>query len=294
MQTKRNIFGSKHLAPGKNIYDAVVEGDSAIGIPPYHYDAVLDIFKAALRPEELDLLCRGFGFFKRRQTEKEIAIDLGLTDNQVSAKARAYVNKLKRSPYKTALRNLTPTAEDLFNKIASLEAAIANQSVNQASVKALKYQLANTQAQLTASEKARLTLERENATLKRDKNCAEGMLSEAQRVNGVLQDELVETMEENFAIKSINEQYEAVFTRTLDSMQKIFHGTLAKVKPKASSIVAFGFSETATKELSRVNLTTISALRRQSKHSLSKLRVSQATIHEIVEKLAKRGLSLRA
>ena len=136
--TKENIFGIKDRTPGQNLMRAVTNSDQPIGIPPYDYDKMLDILYRALDPDEVELLRRGYGIGRKRQTQKDIAVDLHMDPSEVSAKAHGAVRKLQASPYKAQLRALISSREDLFTIIIDLRNENRSLRESKAGKKALK------------------------------------------------------------------------------------------------------------------------------------------------------------
>ena len=303
-QTKENIFGSVHNTAGQNIHHAVIGGDSSIGIPPYNYGPLLDIFKRALRPDEVDLLCRGFGLLKPRQAQKEIAIDLGISRAEVSRRAHIYVGKLEKSPFKMEIKALARTAEDLFSEIDSLKNQIS--------------QLQAGMAQLDAADKNTSKLQkaaehRLNAALTRASK-AEAENLQLKSKLAATEHDLASSRKESDALRSINGRLNLEYAKLLDQSQEVdtdeilgtlldeftqkfkkeFSARVEAAKPKSNVFCIFDFSSETEKALRAAGIHTTERLCRQRAQNLRAMKVPQKSVEEIIEKLAERGLSLRA
>ena len=303
-KTKENIFGLKENTAGQNIHHAVIGGDSAIGIPPYNYGALLDIFKRALRPDEVDLLCRGFGLFQARQSQKEIATELGISRPEVSRKAHAYVEKLKKSPYKMEIKRLSRTPEDLFSEIDSLK----NQNAQ------LRADMARHDAtDKSASKLQKATEHRLNAALTRASK-AEAENLQLKSKLAATEHDLASSRKESDALRSINGRLNLEFAKLLDQscevdtenilgqllgefaekLKKEFSARVKAAKPKSNVFCIFDFSSETEKALRAAGIHTTERLCRQRAQNLRAMKVPQKSVEEIISKLAERGLSLRA
>lgn len=298
-QTKENIFGSVHNTAGQNIHHAVIGGDSSIGIPPYNYGPLLNIFKRALRPDEADLLCRGFGLLKPRQAQKEIAIDLGISRAEVSRRAHIYVGKLEKSPFKMEIKALARTAEDLFseidalkNQVSRLQASISRSntaSENAGSLrKAAEHRANNAIARANKAEAKNLQLEGKLAATERD-------LESSRREVAALRDILAKLNLEH--AKLLDQSYEVdtedILGEFAEKLIKEFSARVKAARPKGNVFCIFNFSNKTEEALRAANIHTTERLCMQSKKNLHDMKVSQKCVEEIIAKLAERGLSLR-
>ena len=293
-KTKENIFGSVYNTPGQNIHHAIIGGNSSIGIPPYNYAATLAIFRKALRPDEADLLCRGFGLARPRQSQKEIAADLNMTKTEVSRKAHIYIEKLQRSPYKSEIKDLSPTAEDLFNEIIGLRAALASKNSLEVSQDELKHRLANAQASLKQAEASRAQLMSENAKLTHDLKSANKMLRAADEINRQANNEIARLNDRLAKADVFREQAENVLDEVFSNAKADFHARISKIQSTITGIVSLNLSKDTVKTLKGIGIDSTLKLCQQSRETLSKFKVSQTAINEIIAKLKKKGLTLRA
>lgn len=303
-QTKENIFGSVHNTAGQNIHHAVIGGDSSIGIPPYNYVPLLKIFKRALRPNEVDLLCRGFGLLKPRQAQKEIAIDLGISRAEVSRRAHIYVGKLEKSPFKMEIKALARTAEDLFNEIDSLKNQVSQlqagmSQLSAASKTASKLQGAaehrvnNALARANKAEAEKLQLEGKLAATERDLESSRKETAALRDLNGKLNLEHAKLLDRSYEVdtEDILGQLLGEFAKKL---KKEFSARVEAAKPKSNVFCIFDFSSETEKALRAAGIHTTERLCRQRAQNLRAMKVPQKSVEEIIEKLAERGLSLRA
>ena len=118
---KKNFFGTNKKTAGQNLVFRLFGCEHEVGIPSYNYDNAIKIMSTALDPIELAIYCKGFGLNCPRQTQKEIAADLGMTPLEVCAICWKALDKLKTQPSKAQLKGLIVTLENLFSKIEKLE-----------------------------------------------------------------------------------------------------------------------------------------------------------------------------
>ena len=127
MGMKNNVFGSIYKTEGQNLMEAIEGCEQPVGIPPYDYDKMLEIMRAALKPEEYDLLCRGFGIGgARRLKRRNIAKLYMVSEREITRMAHEAIAKLQEPPYKMLLCNLTPPVTYLFDQIAILRQQVAS------------------------------------------------------------------------------------------------------------------------------------------------------------------------
>lgn len=295
--TKENLFGTIDRTPGQNLMRAVTGSGQPIGIPPYHYGKMLDIMRQALTAAEVDLLCRGYGFNRPRQLQKEIAAELNLDARELSSRAHQAVRKLQGSPYKSQLKALVPTLEALFDEIAELRNANAALQCNQnhdKSLAKLERRCQQTQALLTQSEaarknseagKARLTYEVE--CLNRELGAKSAQLSEAQGHAARLASQVVQERARAEAVK-------LAFDETLEEAKSRFAAKLTEVEQGTRTLAELHLSSDALERLQRAGVRNLDTLCNMSSHALSRLGVGGKNLAEIQRKLSAQGLSLRA
>ena len=295
--TKENLFGTIDRTPGQNLMRAVTGSGQPIGIPPYHYGKMLDIMRQALTTAEVDLLCRGYGFNRPRQLQKEIAAELNLDARELSNRAHQAVRKLQGSPYKSQLKALVPTLETLFDEIAELRNANAALQRNQShdkSLAKLERRCQQTQALLTQSEAARKNSEADKARLTYEVECLNrelgaksAQLTEAQGHAARLASQVVQERARAEAVKQ-------AFDETLEEAKARFAAKLTEVEQGTRTLAELHLSPDALERLQRAGVRNLGTLCNMSSHALSRLGVGGKNLAEIQRKLSAQGLSLRA
>ena len=295
--TKENLFGTIDRTPGQNLMRAVTGSGQPIGIPPYHYGKMLDIMRQALTTAEVDLLCRGYGFNRPRQLQKEIAAELNLDARELSNRAHQAVRKLQGSPYKSQLKALVPTLEALFDEIAELRNANAALQRNQShdkSLAKLERRCQQTQALLTQSEAARKNSEADKARLTYEVECLNrelgaksAQLTEAQGHAARLASQVVQERARAEAVK-------LAFDETLEEAKARFAAKLTEVEQGTRTLAELHLSPDALERLQRAGVRNLDTLCNMSSHALSRLGVGGKNLAEIQRKLSAQGLSLRA
>lgn len=303
-KTKENIFGLKDNTAGQNIHHAVIGGDSSIGIPPYNYGPLLDIFKKALRPDEVDLLCRGFGLFKPRQTQIEIAVSIGISRAEISRRARFYVGKLKRSPYKMEIKALARTPKEFIDEnmslrsqnsqlqagMAQLNTANKNASSTQ---RAAEHRANNALARADKAEAEKLQLESKLAATQHDLESSRKEIAALRDINGKLNLEFAKLLDQSCEVDTENILGQ-LLGEFAEKLKKEFSARVKAAKPKSNVFCIFDFSSETEKALRAAGIHTTERLCRQRAQNLRAMKVPQKSVEEIIEKLAERGLSLRA
>ena len=295
--TKENLFGTIDRTPGQNLMRAVTGSGQPIGIPPYHYGKMLDIMRQALTTAEVDLLCRGYGFNRPRQLQKEIAAELNLDARELSNRAHQAVRKLQGSPYKSQLKALVPTLEALFDEIAELRNANAALQRNQShdkSLAKLERRCQQTQALLTQSEAARKNSEADKARLTYEVECLNrelgaksAQLTEAQGHAARLASQVVQERARAEAVK-------LAFDETLEEAKTRFAAKLTEVEQGTRTLAELHLSPDALERLQRAGVRNLDTLCNMSSHALSRLGVGGKNLAEIQRKLSAQGLALRA
>ena len=128
MKKTGKIFGREDRTPGKNFIIAMLldkteeareKVDAPIGVPPYNYEKLYEIFESTLTKEETELLLKGFGFDRPRVQNKQIAAEMGLASGQVTELVKKTLSKLQKNSVKKQIMGLVPTTEELL-KLAEL------------------------------------------------------------------------------------------------------------------------------------------------------------------------------
>lgn len=303
-KTKENIFGSVHNTVGQNVHHAVIGGDSSIGIPPYNYGPLLNIFKRALCPDEVDLLCRGFGLSMPRQSQKEIAANLGISGYEVSRKAHTCVEKLKRSPYKMEIKALARTAGDLFseidslkNQISQLQAGMSRLSATSKTAsslqKAAEHRVNNALARASKAEAEKLQLEGKLAATEHDLESSRKEIAALKALNGRLNLEHAKLLDQLYKVDT-EDIFDQILGEFAEKLKKEFSSRVKAAKPKRNVFSIFSFSAKTEKALRTAGIYTTERLCQQRAQNLRAMKVRQESVEEVIEKLAERGLSLRA
>lgn len=285
--TKENIFGIQERTPGQNLMRAVTNSDQPVGIPPYNYDRMMSIMNQALESGEVDLLCRGYGFFRDRQSQKEISADLGVDPRDISVRAHRAIEKLQASPFKAQLRGLVPSLEELFAAIESYR----NLSVSVRKVKELEHRYHDAEARLEQSESASAALKSENARLSYELEAAgkkltatEAQLAEARK----------QVLREQARASAVRTAFDTTIGTMVETAKINFAAAVAGAEmSNASTFEGLDLSNEAMKALSRIGINTLEELCNMSSHALSRMKVGPKNLMEIKNKLEANGLALR-
>lgn len=296
-----NLNGTKEYTPGQNLYNELnttnnrnAKASTTLGIPTYKIPQAIEIISEVLSGNELTLVLQTFGLGTERRKQNVVATDLGIDPNTASKLLHQAMDKLRKPRVKAKLNALSCTVEQLFEENEKLHEALARKEARQASQYELQHRLDAALARAKTAEQKVRQLEAEKATLQRDNSRIEGMLTEARRANATLRNELARCLDQIQQTNSVVEQYNDVFAQTIDVAKRHFEASLSKIKPKTSTLALLDLTTETTKALHNRGIHTLSRLCEQDKHSLSRLRMSQKMIQEIIDKLAERGLNLRA
>lgn len=301
---KRKIFGSINYTPGRNLALEVMGCQNAydmpIGIPEYNYSKALEIAKKALKPEEFDLICRGFGFNRPRQKNKEIAMELKTTPECITAMAARAMAKLQASPYKMQLSSLMPTPDELIDMVMKLQ----REAVSSKELKEAKHRLETAESKLSEANKAKYRLEQQNQALSYEKDQLTRKLRVAEASLAENNTRIAKLSSELDLSKALVEAARAGYTESITELMTVFTEEVNKVTEKYTAKIgavkvrngleSLGLSPQILRKLQQVGITTIDQLIRESRRSLSKLRFSAKELSEIEVKLKEKGLSLRA
>lgn len=281
--TKENIFGIQERTSGQNLMRAVTNSDQPVGIPPYNYDRMMSIMNQALESGEVDLLCRGYGFFRDRQSQKEISADLGVDPRDISLRAHRAIEKLQASPFKAQLRGLVPSLEELFAAIESYR----NLSVSVRKVKELEHRYHDAEARLEQSESASVALKSENARLSYELEAAGKKLTATET-------QLAEAHSQVLRAQARASAVQKAFDTTMETAKINFAAAVAGAEmSNASTFEGLDLSKEAMEALSRIGINTLEELCNMSSHALSRMKVGPKNLMEIKNKLEANGLALR-
>lgn len=251
----------------------------------------------ALGADEVDLLCRGYGFNRERQMQKEIAADLGVDTAEISLRAHRAVEKLQASPFKSQLRALVPTLEELFASIIDLRSAnetLKNAGTSSKTVEELKHRYQHTQALLNQSETARKAFEAENARLSYEVENANKKLAAKETQLSESQARVADLHSQVIREKARADAVEKAFDETLEDAREKFATAVANAEVSVGTLEGLHLSEEVMNRLKRAGVRNLNMLCSINTHSLSKLGVGDKNLAEIQKRLSENGLSLRA
>ena len=297
-KTKENICGSIKRTPGQNLMRAVTNSDQPIGIPPYNYGAMYLIFRQALTESEIKLLCKGFGFLGyERQKQNEIAKEFNVQPVEISTMMRKTISKLQMSPYKSQLRSLVPTLDEVFDEVINLRSVNKRLNESKASrgfVESMEKKCENLQTLYNQSEKNRKDIQKENEYLKSELKAANKRLSS---VTVKLGESVAQSAKLTTQLKYQEAKADAVkdaFDDALDQAKMIFISKVSDATAKVDTFVDLGLSNEAINALKRAQINDLERLCGLQKRTLGRLGVKSEIIVEIERKLSERGLFLKA
>ena len=301
MKECRNVCGPISRSAGQNLATAVMGEWQDVGFPPYNYGKVRAILTQALSPEELDLVCRGFGFGRTRQQQNEIAKELKIDGKSVSQAMSQAIAKMQVSSCKKQLRSLIVTPEDLFTKISDLEQETADSK----ELKAAKYRLQAAEKQCKTFEVELKQMTEEKAALLDDNqrlaNKLDAMTAQITKSN----DEVARLVD----LVSYHKERERLVKEHLDSTIGEIGDEFARAMAEArkSFIAKVGalevemtdglrgleITEETREDLHKIGINSISQLTRMSKRNLRKMGIGATRLADVESGLSKKGLSLR-
>ena len=284
---KKWLFGTNKLTPGKNFINALTDNkckDAPIGVPPYNYDKLYEIFDAVLTKEETELLLKGFGFDRPSMLQKEIAGEMNLTPNQVSVMGHKVIEKLQRTPYKVQIMKLAPTLEEL-SRLAELGLRYEAEEKKESELY-FKYQAAKkSEERLSAKLKNReIQLAKADYEQKNLQKKVSNAKAENESQKKIILDLENKLAQEKAIVKVARSKYR-------EMEDKIF-GTLTS-PDDTSAADELELTAEVKESLNRVGIKDIKTLCGLSSSSLSKMGIGQKGISEIKTALKNRGLSLR-
>ncbi len=281
-ETKTNICGLTKLTAGQNLIKAITGADAPIGILECRYDELFKIFALALTPEEIDLVDKGYGFRCERLSQKEIAAQLNVMPIEVSTMMHVCIEKLKRSPFKSQIKKLSASVEDVEALIKDLSSKELVRVYNDEL--AHKYNNAvemakrsDAVAEAAKAEASKLSydnqkLQEQNAELKKQLDKAAALCA---KLSG--QAEKVKVLEATLrsAANSLNKAVSAL-----------------DVNKEGDELKDLGLIAETRSALASVGIHTVEKLCSLSSQNLSKLGLG-SYVKEISMKLKRKGLHLR-
>ncbi|MBR3116101.1 hypothetical protein IKF30_02625 [Candidatus Saccharibacteria bacterium] len=310
----RNICGPVDRTPGQNLATAIRNTWQDIGFPPYNYDKVLAILNQALTTEEVDIICRGFGFNHVRQRQSEIAKDLNMEERSISPILAKAVDKLQAASYRKQFYKLMITPDELFARISELEqdAKCARE------LKETKHRLQaaeKSNAELTAmlkkltNEKAALVEDNKRLTSKTDylaERVAKSNGKIAQLIDLVsYHKDREKLVKDHFDIslerisKKVNnviarEVHRLITQERIESKKELVAKVATLDVEKTDGLRELDILEESRDRLHKIGINSVSMLVTMSRHNLRKMGVDAATLTDAEDGLSKIGLSFRA
>ncbi len=280
---KSNICGSVSLTAGQNLVKAVTGADAPIGILECRYEELFKILALALSPEEIDLIERGYGFHRERQSQKEISADLGVEPIEISNRLHVCIDKLKRSPFKGQIKGLSASVEDVNQLVRECKQNEARRLY----VDELGRKYTNACKMASDSDAARQAAEAKAAGLSHDN---ESLKAQVQKL----------TNELNAAVKrcaKLTAEAERAnrLKSALSKAAEALNGAIAAVdaeQKESDEFRSVGFTDTTYQALLNVGINSLEKLCVMDSHNLSLLGLG-SRVKEIQVLLKKKGLALR-
>lgn len=294
MKKTGKIFGREDRTPGKNFIIAMLldkteeareKVDAPIGVPPYNYEKLYEIFESTLTKEETELLLKGFGFDRPRVQNKQIAAEMGLASGQVTELVKKTLSKLQKNSVKKQIMGLVPTTEELL-KLAELglkneaeekkddelkcryENAVKNEET-------LIAKLKNRDIQLGRAKYDYKVLHKKLDIAKEENNSQKKIILDLEK----------KLAEEKSKAKVAREKYR--------EMEDTIFSTLPSSSDSTSVADELKLTAEVKESLNRVGIKDIETLCSLSQSSLAKMGIGQKGISEIKTALKSKGLSLR-
>ena len=280
---KRNQCGSKEKSATRNLLIAVM-GDQNIpyGIPPYKQDKMIEIIESAIKDKALvEILYKCYGLNgQERVMQKDVAVEIGVPNYQVSSLVGECITRLRQSPFKTQLRSLMVSEEELFDKASRSESAERQLETLQAEIAKLK------------AEKTRLAEKNEILS----KECRESW-KQVERLKTESKEKEKRVAIEKARAEGANKSYNQLLDQLKGLPEKASMNYLRNVSTEVAKFLTFeedlNLSEPIISSLHRARIYRVETLCDLSVRSLTRLGVSQKYIKEIVRALAEYGLSLK-
>lgn len=281
-----NLFGTQEYLPGENLWNAICETKSHIGIPTHKVDEALLIMKKALTDKEFEIACDGFGLNRERLTQKAIGEKYGIDANVVSVIAHRLMEKLQRAPYRGKLAKLVPTSEELYAAFKIQE----DQSTKQAALEGQNRRIIGLLKQVEVLEEKNSSLQAEIGELNRqisERDALEAEYGELAKKHAELQAQNARLMEAVVAIRS-----------ACNNVLPDAHSeAAAEVSSAAAEVLSKAIAEilgtSMAKRLSAVRIDTLEELTQMTKRALIALKFRVEEVDEIQRRLEEVGLSLR-
>ncbi|MBR2753778.1 hypothetical protein IKD82_01285 [Candidatus Saccharibacteria bacterium] len=314
---KMNLFGKKNDTPGMNLMRVVEGEEQSYGIPPYNYGKMLQIMRNALRPDEIELLCLGFGINTERcENHSAIAKKLGISTDEVSIKGWAAIRKLQDSPYRVQLRKLNTTMTEINRRdkiqtdtIKKLRAEIQQLKTKKSDsdsreLKNVRCRLEATTADLESKKKDYKDLENEHSELQYRYSRREKELkdqgADLEKTRTKLAERTDEAKREHSKAEVAKEKFEKTLKKLEDDLAifvenvKIdFVVSLQEAEINADTLEVLHLTDKERKALERIHIKDIVQLCRMDFRGLTKM-VGKEMALSIEAKLRKVGLALKA
>ena len=282
-----NPFGTQDGRPDENLLKALCRGEVKGGIPGYNYPKMVEILSQALPDEELfEIVTRGLGINRPRQTQKNIATELGVDPGYISKRAHEGVKKLQASPYKVMLLNLVQTPDEVDTYIDKLQVENSHRAELEISNKKLSLENKNLKAKLEehASERSHFIFERERLEDRLAKAEADNakLRSENSRLSKRSHDEvrakLMMDVFDSYA-EHIEESAKAEIAY-VDNLKKTLIASLADIGSGGLLVKELNVSDDAVKALHRAKIYNVDQILALPERNLVKM-VGQNVTREV-------------
>ncbi|MBR6505331.1 hypothetical protein IKT18_00590 [Candidatus Saccharibacteria bacterium] len=282
---KTYTCGLKDRQPGENLWNSILQFANApvsvVGIPNHLIPDAIEIMKEALSPEEIALLKMGFGLGTERMSQKEIGEMLNMDKGEVSRRMAEAVQVLsKRTGIRRKLESLVPATTELYEAFKNRQnnTAMAERAEKDArAIAGYKAGIKERDSKVAKLGEALEQKEQETAALRK-------RLENAESENQRLRAEILHLTAEKTQLSTSFDKIRSVFEDVRAASVEISSSKLEKL---------FGCNSDVVSALKRVGINDLDALCNNSKKNLIDLRVSQAFVSVIEQKLAERGLKLR-
>lgn len=278
-------FGTVDFTPGQNVAIAVLAREVGIGIPEKDYDKVIDIFKLVFTPEECDYMCRGFGLNgNNKQFLKEFATDFDIPGNNASKMTERLIEKLRKSPFKTQIKNLCMSVDEVNAYMSKLR----HDDDKRLEVEVLQKRYENAIENARNADAAREEAEAKIRQLEYDND---RLAAQVNDLNSAL--DAVRKQNAELTVKA--EKAEKV-TEALKEATKILEKTASSLEAQEAEdggLKSLGLKPETISALSKTGIKTLDQLVSKDSHTLSRLGLGRF-VKDIQVKLKKKGLALRS
>lgn len=291
----KNICGSITRTAGQNLMTAITGCEQEVGIPTCRYNQAIAIMKKALKADELNLLCRGFGIGDgfERQSQKEIALELSVEPGEISRIMHEIIGKLQASPYKSQLRALVPSTNELQRALTLYDRG----ETNTGEMKALRYKFESAQKEINQLKEDLKVTEKCKSAVQRELNGVYKKLEEKEAHDKVQAKKIVELEGELLHAQKRSEAVKKAFDESISEFEEIARGKfIAKLddfEVSVGTLEMLDLPDQALEALERVGIHDVSTLCNMTSGALNRLGVGMTNLRNIKRGLEANGLSLK-